>query len=101
MPTKKNMTGLYDGSAPSFSHGKGKLSNQGLPDPQGAKSSTGQGMSAGKGSGASDMGRGVGGGGSANINKLPGKGPGTAQGLTSAKAKGVPQPFGHADTRKK
>lgn len=100
MPTKKNMTGLYDGSAPASTHGKGKLSNRGLPSPQANKSSTGQGMSAGKGSGASDMGRGIG-GSADSLNKLPGKGPGTAQGLTAGRSKGVPQPFGHAATRKK
>ena len=85
----------------SFSHGKGKLGDVGLPNPQEyAKDQDGQGMSGGKGDGQQHLG--VGDHFSkGSIEHIPsGKGPGTAQGLTAGKPKGLDAPFGSADTKK-
>jgi hypothetical protein len=90
----KGLTQGPKGQATSYSHGKGKLPNQSIPSPD-----ANAGHSKGKGSGSQDLGAGKG-FSKGSINHTPNKkGPGTPMGLTSAKAKGLPQPFNDAGTR--
>jgi hypothetical protein len=90
------------GERQEFSHGEAHLSNVSLPNPQAdAKVDAGVGMGGtGKGAEHQVLGNGepfsnVG------IDHNPGKGPGVAMGLTGGSAKGLPQPFGSADTKKR
>ncbi len=90
-----HMTGLYDGKDPSVSHGKGKL-----PDPpQASDSPAVTNNSPGRGSGETELGIGKS-FTSGKINHIPpGKGPGTAMGLTAGKAKGLESPMGQTATK--
>ncbi len=96
----KGAMGMVDGERPSYSHGKGHLPDPSYPDPQEHADAKGcPGMSAGKGGESQDLGTGKS-ESSGSINNLPGKGPGTAMGMSGASAKGLAQPFGSADTKK-
>jgi hypothetical protein len=99
MATDKNMTGLYHGTPHSVSHGQGKLANEGYPNLNSARSSTGQGMNAGKGSGSMpDKEANPSSGTSIEYN--PSVKPSTSQGMSGASAKGLKEPFGHCDTKR-
>ncbi len=93
--------GLFKGERMSYSHGKAHLPDPSYPNPQEHADAKGcQGMTAGKGSEHQELGTGTG-GNAGGISNAPGKGPGTPQGLgTGAKAHGLAQPFGSADTKK-
>jgi hypothetical protein len=91
------------GERQEFSHEEAHLSNVSLPNPQAdAKVDAGVGMSPGTRKGEEHQVLGTGQSFSnVKIDHNPGKGPGTAQGLTAGSAKGLAQPFGSADTKKR
>jgi hypothetical protein len=84
-----------------FSHEEAHLSNVSLPNPQAdAKVDAGVGMSPSTGKGPEHQVLGNGESFSnVGIDHHPGKGPGTAMGLSGASAKGLAQPFGSKDTK--